>query len=164
VVLLAESICILVGMLSLIAGYIQFNLFPIASGCFIVGSLWLLLLRRRFSWVASSGMIVFGFAAGMGAWIGLSPVLMACSVLGNLLAWDLDDFSRRLQRAAPEDNLRQLGKMHILRLILMGGVGLSLILVASFIHLWISFGWMFLLALVAILGMVQMVNHLRRGG
>jgi hypothetical protein len=150
-------------MLPLIAGYIQLNLSAVAIGCFVIGSLWLLSLWRRWMWIASPGLFAFVIAAGIGIWIGLSPILMACSVLGSLLAWDLDDFSRRLRGAAPEDDLRRLEKMHLLRLAILGSISLSLNLVTLVIHFRIAFGWMFLLTLMAVLGIIQLVNRLRRG-
>jgi hypothetical protein len=158
----AESICILAGMLPLIAGYIQFNFFPGAIGCFLIGLLWLFSQRRRWVWVAPLGLSVFVIAAGLGVWIGLSPYLMAFSVMGSLFAWDLADFSRRLRGAAPDDDLRQLIKMHLLRLTILGIICMSLSLVALVIHFRLSFGWIFLLSLVAVLGMMQLVNRLRR--
>jgi hypothetical protein len=164
VILAAESICILSGMLPLVAGYLQFDLPPVAIFCLVIGLLWLASQWRRMAWIASLGILAFISMAGVGVWIGLSPFLMACSVLGSLLAWDLADFSRRLQRAASEDDLRQLEKVHLLRSGLLGGTGLILILATLFIHLRISFGWMFLLALVAVLGLVQLVKRLRGSG
>jgi hypothetical protein len=164
VVLVSGSICILVGMLPLAAGYIQSNLAPVAAGCLMVGLVWLLSQWRGWVWVASLGIFVFITAAGMGVWIGLSPILMAFSVLGSLMAWDLAGFSQRLRGAAPEDNLRRLEKEHLLRSASLGGAGLVLILLALFIHVRISFGWMILLALAGVMGLVQLVNRLRRGG
>jgi hypothetical protein len=163
VIPVAETICNLAGMLSLMAGYYDSSLSPVAIGCFVIGLLWLLSQWRRWAWVASLGLVVFVGAAVLGLWIGLSPTLMACSVLGGLLAWDLADFSRRLHCAAPEDDLRKLENKHFLRLVILGAIGLSLSLVAMYLHLQISFGWMFLLAFAALLGMMQLVKHLRRG-
>lgn len=99
----------------------------------------------------------------MGVVTGLSPFLMACSVLGSLAAWDVSDFSRRLQKAAREDDLRQLKEKHVTRLTLLSGIDVVLILAALILRVRISFGWMFLFALGAILGMLQLVKHLREG-
>jgi hypothetical protein len=158
-----EAITILAGMISLMVGYYHSSLSPIAIGCFVIGLLWLLSLWRRWTWVASLGLVVFMGAAMLGLWIGLSPILMVCGVLFGLSAWDLADFSRRLHRAAPEDDLRKLENIHLVRLILLGVVSLILSLLAVFLHLQISFGWMFLLAFAVVLGMVQLVKRLRRG-
>ena len=159
---MTETICILAGMTPLIAGYYRSNLVMVAIGCFLIGLLWLLSKGSRWTWVAPTGLIVFIAAAGMGMWIGFSPVLMAISVLGSLAASDLAYFSHRLRSAAPEDDLRSLEKNHLVRLAGLVAIGLVLILAALFIRLQISFGWMFLLALAAVLGMLELVKRLRR--
>ena len=161
-ILASETICILLGMLPLVLGYMRFNLLPVGMGCLVVGLLWLVLQRQSRAMVSSLCFIVLGFAAGMGAWIGVNPFLMAISLLGSLMAWDLTDFSRRLRRAAPEDNLRNLERRHILQLAMLGGIGLSLILTVLFGRLKISFGWILLLVIVFISGMIQLVNRLRQ--
>ena len=160
-VLAAEAICILTGMTPLIFGFAQFHLFPVAIGCFGFGILWLLSGWRRLAWVAQAGLAVFIFLAVLGVWIGISPFLMALSVLGSLLAWDLRDFSRRLSRAAAEDDLRGLEKNYLVQLARLGAIGLCLILAALLIHLRISFGWLLVLAFTAVLGMVQLVKRFR---
>jgi hypothetical protein len=58
--------------------------------------------------------------------------------------------------------LRKLEKKHLIRLVSLVAVGLALILAALFLHLRISFGWVFLLTVAAVLGMVQLVNRFRR--
>jgi hypothetical protein len=151
-------------MAALVAGYYQADLSTIAFGCLVIGLLWLISQWRRWYWVASFGLFAFVGAAGIGVWFSLSPILMAFSVLGSLSAWDLADFSRRLGRAAPEDDLRPLQKKHLLRLASLGAIGMALILAALFLNLRISFGWVFLLTLAALLGLMQLVNHLRQGG
>ena len=163
-VLAAETICILAGLLPLVAGHYQRGLSPVAIVCIIIGLLWLLSQWRRWLGVASLGLIVFVVAAGMGVWIGLPPILMAFSVLGSLLAWDLADFSRRLRGAAPEDDLRKLKKNHLLRLAGLGAIGLASTLATLFFQLQISFGWLFLLAFMVVLGIMQLSERLRRGG
>ncbi|MGA2489422.1 MAG: hypothetical protein ABSF99_04440 [Anaerolineales bacterium] len=80
------------------------------------------------------------------------------------MAWDLADFSRRLQDAAPDDDLQKLENNHLVRLASLGTISLALTLTALLLHLRISFGWMMLLTVVAIFGMMQLVNRVRRGG
>ena len=77
----AESICILAGMLPLIAGYFQFNFFPVAIGCFLIGLLWLFSQGRPWVWVAPLGLSVFVIAAGLGVAGGracAAPVVVDC--------------------------------------------------------------------------------------
>jgi hypothetical protein len=160
----AEVLFILAGTLPLVAGYYSSNSFLVASGCAVIGLFWLLAGFRRWTWVASLGLFAFISAAGAGIWIGLSPFLMALSVFGSLFAWDLADFNRRLRFGAPEDDLRHLQRTHLLRLGGFGIISLILILFAFLVHLKISFGWMFLLTLAAVFGIMLGVSHLRQGG
>jgi hypothetical protein len=160
-VLAAETICVLTGMLPLFVGYTQSRLIPAAVGCFVIGLFWIYSERRGWHWVAPAGLFVFVIAAGAGVWIRLPPILMALSVLGSLMAWDLAGFSRRSKDAAPEDDLRSLEKSHLLQLASLGAAGLVLILAAMLINLRISFGWMFLLVLAAMFGIMQMVRRYR---
>jgi hypothetical protein len=165
--LIFETLCILAAALSLVAGYIQFGLPQAAVACLVTAVLWLIELFShwpRLKWVPSAGLLVFILMAGLGAWVGLSLFLPAVSVLFSLWAWDLSDFSRRLRRAAPQDDLRGLEKAHFLRLGVLGGISLALMLTALLVHLQISFGWLFLLALFAILGLLQLVKRVRMGG
>jgi hypothetical protein len=164
VVLISESICVLLGALPLAVGYFQIQLAPVAIGCILIGLLWLLTNRYGWVWAASLGLFMFVTSAGVGVWIGLSPILMAFSVVGSLMAWDLASFSGRLRGAAPEDDLHLLRKRHLVRSASMGVGGSVLILAALFIHVRISFGWMFLLVLVAALGVIQLADRLRRSG
>ena len=161
-IIIAETICILAGMLPLAAGYFQFDLPFVGIGCLVIGLLWLLSQWRHLDWAASLSMLVFTCAAALGVWVGLSPFLLAISVLGSLLAWDLADLSRRLRWAAPEDDLHLLEKQHLLRLAGLGGLSLVLTLAALIVRLQISFGWLFLLAIVAALGLLQLVKRLRQ--
>jgi hypothetical protein len=160
-VLAAEIICVLTGMLPLIVGYTQSRLFPVVVGCFVIGLFWIYSERRRWHWGAPAVFFVFVSAAGAGVWIGQPPILMALSVLGSLMAWDLAGFSRRSKGAAPEDNLRGLDKNHLIQLAGLGAVSLVFILASLLIHLRISFGWIFLLVLAAIFGIMQMVRRYR---
>ncbi len=145
------------------AGYSNSGLSLVAIGCLLIGLIWLLAEWRRWAWVALPALFVLVCAAGIGAWKGLSPILMVFSVLGSLLAGDLNDFSHRLHSAAPEDDLKKLEKMHLARLVILGATGLSLSLVAMYLHLQISFGWMFLVAFAAVLGLMQLVKSFRQG-
>jgi hypothetical protein len=164
VVIATETICILAGMITLIAGYYPSSLSPVAIGGLVFGLLWLVSQWRDWSWAASLGFFAFILAAGIGVWIRLNPILMAFSVFASLLAWDLSDFSHRLRRAAPEDDVSILEKKHLVRLACLGIIGLALMLATLVMHVKISFEWIFLLTVAAVAGMMQLVNRIRRGG
>ncbi len=161
-VLTAESIGILLGTLPLVVGYLQFHLPLAAFGALAVGLLWLFSRQRFRVWIASIGLFICVCASGAGAWLGLSPILMAISILGSLSAWDLADFSRRLRRAAPEDDLRQLENKHLVQLASLVGISLVLVLMGLLIRLHIPFWWLILLTLAAVYGVMQLIDRIRR--
>ena len=161
-IFLLGSVGILLGMLPLVVGYFQFGLPQVAVGCLAVGLLWLGLQQYHWDWLPAVGLFVFVCLAGAGAWLGFSPLWMALSVLGSLSAWDLVHFSVRLHACAFGDDLRQVKTSHLVQLGLLDGISLVLILGVQLIRQHITFGWMFLLALVAILGVVQLVKRLTR--
>ena len=159
-----EWFCILAGTLPLAAGYFQIRWYPGVVFCLAVGAFWILAARLSWSWAAWPGLLVLAAAAAGGILLGFSPLLMAFSLLGILSAWDLQDFNRRLRKAAPGDDLRGLEKSHLLRLALLDTSGLALMLAAVNLHIRINFEWVFLLVLVLVLGMLELVKRLRRGG
>jgi hypothetical protein len=157
------SLCILIGVLPLAVGYFQVRLPQAALASLVIGLLWFFLKRRGWAWVAPLGFFFFIFLAGLGIWMGMSTLWMAVSVLGSLCAWDLEGFSLRLKDAAPGDPALLLEKRHLQRLALLVGTAALLVLLAIFLRVPVSFGWMFLLALAAVLGILQLVDRLRRG-
>ncbi len=159
-----EITCVLAGMTPLVGGYYLAGLSPVAIACLITGSFWLISLWRQWTWLASLGLFAFVGAGAAGVWLGMNPILVAFSMLGSLLAWDLAGFSRRLRGMAPEDDLRRIEKTHFVRLAGLGAIGMVLVLAGLGMNLRFSFGWAFLLTLAAILGILQLADRLRRGG
>jgi hypothetical protein len=159
-ILTAELICILLATLPLVVGYLQFNLPLAAMGAFAIGLLWLFSPRKFRVWIAPIGFFIYVCASGIGAWLGLSPIWMAISVLGSISAWDLAGFSRRLARASPGDDLRQMEKRHLVQLACLTGISLVLVLMGLLIHVHIPFWGLFLLTLAAVLGLMQLVNRI----
>jgi hypothetical protein len=163
-IFMIETVCILAGTIPLVAGYFRSDFPVVAAGCLAFGLIWLFSEWRRWVWMAPVALVIFIIAAGMGVWIGLSPYLMALSVLGTLLAWDLADFSQRLRGAAEEDELRILRKNHLVLLVSLAAISLVLMGAALLIHIRISFGWLFLLSMAVVLGIMNLVKRLRRSG
>jgi hypothetical protein len=88
---------------------------------------------------------------------------MIAGALGGLLAWDLSDFMRRLRYAHMSDDKRALERRHLTRVTIVALIGMSLASVAMLVRLEFTLEWMMLLALVAVLGVTQLVAWLRRG-
>jgi hypothetical protein len=118
---------------------------------------------RRWTWFSVIAILLTVTLAGFGLWIELSPGWMIAGALGGLLAWDLSDFMRRLRYAHMSDDKRALERRHLTRVTIVALIGMSLASVAMLVRLEFTLEWMMLLALVAVLGVTQLVAWLRRG-
>jgi len=77
-----------------------------------------------------------------------------------LLTSDLADFDARLRLAAPEDDAAGLERAHLLRLLAFALAGGALSLSALTLHAVFSFEWIVVLVIVAMWGLVRLVNRL----
>ena len=125
--------------------------------------MWIVAEIRHLRWFASLGLLVGVTVAGIGLWMDLSLGWMLAGALGALIAWDLADFMRRVEHASPEDDVPALTRRHLLRLTIVIAAGLALSLIGMITRLEFSFEWTAFLALLAALGVTQLVAWMRRG-
>ncbi|HEX8992634.1 MAG TPA: hypothetical protein VF784_13230 [Anaerolineales bacterium] len=156
---------IVLGIGSLAWGYMQVGLPQFARWILFFGALWLLAVWQRWRWFAPIGLIFTVVAAALGLWLlNFAPGWMLAGVIGGLVAWDLTYFRYRQHFAASEEERRLMEGRHLVRLsavILLGFLLASLAMVAK---LQFNFQWAMLLALVVILGTVQLVSWFRKRG
>ena len=116
----------------------------------ILGLVWVTGLIRRWTWAGPAGLCaVFGCAA----WGGFQQLPLAPGLAAALLAlavYDLAAFEGRLRLASEQDDLRDLERAHLGRLILSLAAGALLLLPAFMLKV----GFRFELALAAILAAV----------
>jgi hypothetical protein len=89
---------------------------------------------------------------------------MLAGALGALIAWDLADFTRRIGDASDDDDVVAMTRRHLLRLIIVTAIGLALSLTGMIARLEFSFEWTAFLALLAALGVTQLVGWMKKGG
>jgi len=158
-----QYIAILVGAGSLAYGYFSEGQISLARWILLFGILWLVVEIRRWRPAASFGLPICIALAGLGLWMDLSLGWMLAGALGALIAWDLSDFMSRAEHASPEDDVRGLTRRHLTRLMLITAAGLILSLVGTIARLEFSFEWAAFLALLAALGVTQLVGWMRKG-
>lgn len=121
---------------------------------------WMVAFSRRWEWVYSLGLIlVFAFAS-LAQFLDLAPAIIFPGVFLSLAGWDLADFTSRLRMAGPEDDTRPMQKRHFLRLVFALGTGFVLVLMATNLRLFIPFGWMAILSLIAAGGLGVLIHSL----
>jgi hypothetical protein len=114
---------------------------------------WLLAALERsgsFSWVAM--ILSVGVAAGgLFASVPFLPMLLAATFA--LAGWDTVLFTNTLTPDLPAGSIRRLEQRHYRSLIPALGLGLLAAVASPAIRLQIPFGWMLLLAILALLGL-----------
>jgi hypothetical protein len=154
---------IFLAVFALALGYGLAGLWGGALSVTASGLLWLLGRRRDWDWMASVVLIFLVGAAAGGLWLDLGAGWMLIGVVAALSAWDLDHFARRLRAVGRVEGARDLERRHLLRLLIVDGLGLLLAAVALKIKVGLSFGAAFLLGLLAVVGLSRAVLFLRHG-
>ena len=163
--LLALLFSIVMGVGSLAWGYMQVGLPQFARWMLFFGGAWLLSVWRRWTWFAAVGLIFNFRAAALGLWfLNFAPGWMFAGAIGGLLAWDLTYFRDRLRFVASDDERHGMEARHLVRLSALALLGFVLASAAMAVKLQFNFEWALLLALVAVLGIMQLVRWFRKRG
>lgn len=161
--LIALLFSITLGIGSLAWGYTQVGLPQFANWILVFGVCWLVAVWQRWRWFAYAGMIFNFLAAALGLWfLNFPPGWMFAGAIGGLLAWDLTDFQYRQRFAAADEERRAMEKRHLFRLSYLALLGFLLANTAMALKLQFNFEWTLLSALVAALGITQIVTWFRK--
>ncbi len=156
---------IALGTGSLAWGYLQVGLPQFARWILFFGALWLLAVWQRWRWFATIGLIFNFLVAALGLWLlNFPPGWMFAGAIGALLAWDLTFFRYRQRFVSSDEERRAMEGRHLVRLTVLALLGFGLASLAMAVKLQFNFQWALLLALVAILGMMQLVSWFRKRG
>ena len=143
----------------------------VALASALLGLAWIFAEMRRVRAAAFLGLFLAAAGAAAGEWQRLPPEFLLLSLALALAAWDLSDFSRRLDATAEDGVLpelqdrRQLERRHLgwLVAILLTGVGLSIFaLEARAVRF--KFEVAAALALLGAWGVTQLILRLRKSG
>ncbi len=156
---------IVLGIGSLAWGYWQVGLPQFARWIAAFGGLWLLAVWQRWRWFATLGLLFNFLAAALGLWfLNFPPGWMFAGAIGALIAWDLTYFRYRQHFVASDDERHAMEGRHLVRLSALALLGFLLASLAMAVKLQFNFEWALLLALVAILGVMQLVTWFRKHG
>jgi hypothetical protein len=165
ITVIALLVSIALGIGSLAWGYRLVGLPDFARWVLILGAVWLVAVWQRWRWFATVGLVLSFIAAALGLWfLDFAPGWMFAGAIGALLAWDLTYFRERLRFVASDNERRGLEGRHLVRIAVLALFGFLLASVAMAIKFQFNFQWAVLLAVVAILGVIQLVVWFRRRG
>ncbi len=152
------------GVGSLAWGYSLIGLNGFTVWMLVFGAFWLFAGWQRWPWFSAIGLLLTVAAAAFGLWYGFSTGWMLAGAIGGLLAWDLSDFRRRSRYALDISDKDELERRHLARVTIVALLGLGLASVSMVVRLEITFEWIMLLTVVAVFGIIQLVNWLLKRG
>lgn len=157
-------VSIATGIGALARGYYEAGQSEVVSGLLIFAVLWLVAQFRNWRWFASLGFSVAALLAAYGVWTHVSAGWMLAGIVGALFAWDLSDFEQRLENAPTLAERAALEAPHLIRMSLAAGLGFFASLASMLFRPQFSFEWVAFLALLAAIGLTQLVGRMRKGG
>jgi len=160
----ARLLPITIGLAAIVLamGYVVGGVWKVSPILLATGALWWVGQKRHWNLFASVALVGFVVAAALGLWEGLPAGWMLVGVVAALSAWDLDYFARRLRSIERVEMQPALEQFHLRRLVSVNSLGLLLAGMALVVQYKFSFDVALVLGLVAVLGLSQMVNYLRR--
>jgi len=157
-------ISFVVGIGALAWEFYAYGRTSIARWLMLFGIAWFIAEWNRVRWFDSVGLLITVAVAAYGLWLDLPAGWMLAGAMGALIAWDWSEFQHRIRLSALDDDTRGLETRHLFRLMIVVASGLAFSLTGLYVRLEFSFEWTAFLALLAALGMTQLVSRLRRGG
>ncbi len=160
---LALVLSIVISIASLGWGYFQVGLVQLARWILVFGAVWLVAVWQRWRWFAHIGLTFSFLAAALGLWfLNFAPGWMFAGAISALLAWDLTDFRYRLRFAANDTERRTVEARHLMRSAFLALLGFGVASLAMAVKFEFNFEWALVLALVAVLGLLQLAAWFRR--
>jgi hypothetical protein len=156
--------CILLASFGLLLGYFLGGEELFAPVIMIMMIMWLVAVQREWQVVTTITMVIFLAGAAVAAWKGFSPALMLLVVVAVLSAWDLIAMQARFKMVKKESVEKGIERRHLTRLALIDGIGLLLGGTGLMLQINLGLGLEILLALVAAIGLSQLVFRLYRSG
>ncbi len=162
---LALLFSILLGIGSLAWGYQEVGLADLSRWILVFGIVWLFAVLQRWRWFAHIGLAFSFLCAALGLWfLNFAPGWMFAGAIGGLVAWDLTDFRYRQRYAASDAERRNVETQHLFRITVLALLGFGVASVAMILKFQFNFEWAFVLAVVAVVGITQMVSWFRKRG
>jgi len=128
----------------------------------LIGAIWMFSRRYEISWIDSVLMCVFSLAAAFGVLQGGPAILALLVVLSVLTAWQLANLQQSIGFIADENTTQMIIKRRLIRL--LGVITISFVLAvgASLFNFTLNFWAALLLAVLALIGLAQLITYLNR--
>ncbi len=134
---------------------------PLAA-VLVMGALWVLGERAGWRCIAWLMVVLFAGAAAVGALLYLNHILLLIGLIAALSAWDFDYLARQLDRVDAVEHASAMKRRHLLRLLVVNGLGVLFAVLALLVEVRLSFGLALVLGLIALLGLSRALRFFRR--
>ena len=135
--------------------------YMLAIVCAII-LLWIVSGIRNWFWVTTIAFILHTIVAAAGFFLSVESFWLILGLMFALFAWDLASLTQRLTYAGSVQNQKTFLVLHFRRLVVTGGLGVILAVLALNFNLQFSFGWLVLLGLLVVLGMSYAIRYILR--
>jgi hypothetical protein len=152
------------GSAALAAGYTLLGLWSFAGVAVGLTAFWYAGIYYEWGWANGIAFLAFWGLAVAGAVYGVGVIWLASGLVAALAAWELSNFTKRMQPFPHNDMLDLIARRHLWRLLTVSLVSTVLVIISLGFQLSLPFGWAFVRALVALLGLSQAVGYLRGAG
>ncbi|MEA3441339.1 MAG: hypothetical protein U9R58_13765 [Chloroflexota bacterium] len=124
--------------------------------------LWIVAGVRNWFWVTTIAFILHTIIAAAGFFLSVESFWLILGLMFALFAWDLTSLTQRLSCARRVESQNKFFALHIRRLVVTGGLGVILAVLALNFNLQFSFGWLVLLGLLSVLGISYTIRYILR--
>jgi len=119
----------------LVIGYSTEYVSGIPNWIAILGIAWILAVWGRWRWFHSAGLFVTLLVSMLGLWLGLSIAWMFSGAIFALVAWDMEEFRKKLNIMPARDDIKGMERRHLLRICLLVVLGL---LIGWGLNVWVD--------------------------
>ena len=127
---IALVICIVISTSSFAWGYWQAGLEGAARWIVVFGIIWLLAQWRKWREFSVPAVFLALFLAAYGVWYKFVPGLMFSGAVFGVLAWNLNEFQRKLRMLPQREDKAGMTRRHLIRI---GLLSVGSILIALFL-------------------------------
>jgi hypothetical protein len=145
----------------LTAGSAGIGLWIVLPGVLLALPVWLAAFKWGSGFFPAAALVLSTGLAAAGLLMSATPVWMILAATFAIAGWDIALFQNNLGGDPPAQGDDPLEKRHYRNLTMALGIGLSAAVAGSMIRIQIPFGWMLLLAAIALLGLEGLIRNLK---
>jgi hypothetical protein len=147
-------------LVCLTVGFAGIGRWIVLLGVLLALPAWLAAFKWGSGFFPTTALVLSIGLAAVGLLLSVSPVWMIVGATFAFAGWDIVLFQNNLCDDSPDQGVDPLEERHYRNLTMALGLGLLVAVAGSVIRIQIPFGWMILLAAIALLGLEGLWRNL----